>query len=186
MDDMPTHRSGSPLFALPALLVGAVVALLSSAAHAETHLAGQVDAIRMEARDASIEEILSALGAAYGLRFSTITPLNDHIAGTYEGPLLKIVARVLDRFNYVAKTKDGIVEVAVLGAHQTVALPTTLPPAPTTLPPSPAAPPSAAAGFVDPRKPAPIIPPASARIAPDGPPRPLDWEMRTNVANPRH
>ena len=51
-----------------ALLVGAFVTMMAPATHAETRLTGQVDAVRMEVRDASFEEIFDALGASYGLR----------------------------------------------------------------------------------------------------------------------
>jgi hypothetical protein len=177
---MPTYRHNSPSRALPArycaFLVGALVALLSPAVQAETRLTGQADAIRMEARDASIDEVLAALGAAYGLRFRTATPLGGRISGSFEGPLLRIVARVLDRYDYVVKRTGGIVEVAVLGTHQAVPSPAPHPPAAAWAdrPVSPAAQPAARAA-----------PDRAARRVPAGPPALLDWETRTNVANPK-
>jgi hypothetical protein len=60
--------------------------LLATAGHAETQLAGGVDAVRMEARDASIEEVLTAIGASYGLRFRTAVPLGGRTEAAPEPP----------------------------------------------------------------------------------------------------
>jgi hypothetical protein len=124
----------------------------------------------VEVRDASIEEVLTALGASYGLRFRSATPLGGRITGTFEGPLLQVVARMLDRYDYIVKKTDGVIDIAVLGAHGTVASPTNIPPA--RIKPVEAAPPPSPTPSV--RKPA----------AAGAPPAPLDWELRTNVANP--
>jgi hypothetical protein len=198
-----------------AFFVGALVVLSSPATNAETRLTGQVDAIRMEARDASIEDVLAALGATYGLRFSTQTPLGAHITGTFTGPLLKVVAQVLNGYDYVSKSTNGAVEVAVVGAQQAVPSPATLP-APATLPssatlPAPATlPPPATASSVraapavplaffdwerpnnldhsDQSSPTTLPPPAEAtstRAAPTVPLAFFDWEMPKNVAQPR-
>jgi hypothetical protein len=187
-----------------AFLVGALVVLSSPATNAETRLTGQVDAIRMEARDASIEDVLTALGATYGLRFSTQTPLGAHITGTFTGPLLKVVAQVLGGYDYVSKSTNGAVEVAVVGVvGDRQAVPSTLP-AFATLPPPATAPsiraaPAGPLAFFDwetPEKvdhsgqssPATLPPPAAApstRAAAAVPLAFFDWEMPTNVAHPR-
>ena len=202
---MLTRRRNSVLPArYAAFLVGALVVLSSPATNAETRLTGQVDAIRMEARDASIEDVLTALGATYGLRFRTETPLGAHITGTFTGPLVKVVAQVLDGYNYVSKSANGIVEVAVVGARQAVPSPATLP-APATLLPPPAeatstrAAPAVPLAFFDWEKPnnvdhsgqsspTTLPPPAEAtstRAAPAVPLALFDWEMPKNVAQPR-
>ena len=143
-----------------AFLVGALVVLSSPVTNAETRLTGQVDAVRLEARDASIEDVLTALGATYGLRFSTQTPLGAHITGTFTGPLLKVVARVLEGYDYVSKSTNGAVEVAVVGVvgDQAVPSPAT-PPAFATLPPPPR------------------VPSIRAESAPAAPLALFDWEM---------
>jgi hypothetical protein len=105
-----------------------VLALPAAATHAETHLTGGADAVRMEARAAPVEEVLTAMGASYGLRFRSATPLGDSISGTFQGSLPQIVARVLDGYDYIIKTRDGIVEVIVMGSHRgSASSPSTLP-----------------------------------------------------------
>jgi hypothetical protein len=165
---MLTRRRNSVLPArYGAFLVGALVVLSSVATNAETRLTGQVDAIRMEARDASIEDVLTALGATYGLRFRTETSLGAHITGTFTGPLVKVVAQVLNGYDYVSKSTNGAVEVAVVGVvgdRQAVPSPATLP-AFETLPPPATAP--------------------STRAVPAVPLAFFDWEMPKNVDHPR-
>jgi hypothetical protein len=163
---MLTRRRNSMMPArYGAFLVGALVVLSSPATNAETRLTGQVDAIRMEARDASIEDVLSALGATYGLRFSTQTPLGAHITGTFTGPLLKVVAQVLGGYDYVSKSTNGAVEVAVVGVVGDHAVP------------SPATSPSFAT-----LPPPPRVPSIRAESASAAPLALLDWEMPSNVA----
>jgi hypothetical protein len=149
-----------------ALLVGALVVLSSPVTNAEMRLTGQVDAVRMEARDASIEDVLTALGATYGLRFRTATPLGAHITGTFTGPLVKVVARVLEGYDYVSKSTNGTVEVAVVGVvgdRQAVPSPATLPAFATLPPPA-------------------NVPSIRAESGPVAPPALFDWERSSNVA----
>jgi hypothetical protein len=171
---MTTDRRNSPACLVSgqygALLIGTFITVMAPATHAETRLMGQVDAIRIEVRDASLEEVFDALGASYGLRFRSVTPLGGRFSGTFEGPLLQVVARMLDRYDYIVKKTDSVIDIAVLGAHGTVASPTNIPPA-RIKPVEAAAPPSPAPSI---RKPA----AAGASAAP------LDWELRTNVTGP--
>jgi hypothetical protein len=95
-------------------LLGGLVALMAPAI-AETRVEGQVDSIRLEAHDATIQDMLSALSAAYHLRFRSSTPLNGSITGSFEGPLPSVIARVLASYDYVTKSEGGIIEVIVLG-----------------------------------------------------------------------
>jgi len=100
---------------LAALLFGGGVTAFP--AHAEIILEGPANALQIEMHDASIQEVLSALGANYGLRFSSATPLDRSVSGSFNGPLPRLVARLLDRYNYVVKSANGTLEVVVLGAH---------------------------------------------------------------------
>ena len=191
-----------------AFLVGALVVLSSPATNAEMRLTGQVDAVRLEARDATIQDVLTALGATYGLRIRTATPLGAHITGTFTGPLLKVVARVLEGYDYVSKSMNGTVEVAVVGVvgDQAVPSPAT-PPAFATLPPPPRVPsiraesaPAAPLAMFDwempsnvaqaDQKPAtlpppPRVPSIRAESAPAAPLALFEWEMPSNAAHPR-
>jgi hypothetical protein len=105
-------------FAKCAALLSALVALAAPAAHAETRVEGTVDSIRLEAHDASVQEVLTALGANFDLRFRSATPLDRTVSGSLKGPLRGVVARVLDGYDYIGKTGNGTMQVIVLGLQQ--------------------------------------------------------------------
>ena len=113
-----------------ALPVGAVLAALHcSCVHAEVRVEGDARAVRIEARDATVAEIFAALSERFALR-SRGTPVSGNITATFEGPLRRVVARVLAGFNYIiADHRDGL-EVIVLstGAPYAVVPPTIAPP----------------------------------------------------------
>ena len=100
---------------LAALVFGSTVAAFP--AHAEIILEGPANALQIEMHDTSVQEVLLVLGANYGLRFSSATPLDRSVSGSFNGPLPRLVARLLDRYNYVVKSANGTLEVVVLGAH---------------------------------------------------------------------
>ena len=74
---------------------------------------GPVEDIRLEARDATVEEILAALRARFELHYRGTT-LNRRITATYEGSLRKILLHVLDGYDYVIGPMGSNIEVIVL------------------------------------------------------------------------
>ena len=100
---------------LAALLFGGAVTAFP--AHAEIILEGPANALQIEMHDASVQEVLLVLGANYGLRFSSAAPLDRSVSGSFNGPLPRLVARLLDRYNYVVKSANGTLDVVVLGAR---------------------------------------------------------------------
>src|ERR1035441_4620638 len=95
-------------------IVGAFLALFQShPLWAEVRVQGPVEDIRLEARDATVEEILAALRARFELHYRGTT-LNRRVTANYEGPLRRILARVLDGYDYVVKTNGANIEVIVL------------------------------------------------------------------------
>ena len=100
---------------LAALLFGGAVTAFP--AHAEIILEGPANALQIEMRDTSVQEVLLVLGANYGLRFSSAAPLDRSVSGSFNGSLPRLVARLLDRYNYIVKSANGTLEVVVLGAR---------------------------------------------------------------------
>jgi hypothetical protein len=100
---------------LAALLFGGAVTAFP--AHAEIIVEGPANALQIEMRDTSVQEVLVVLGAHYGLRFSSAAPLDRSVSGSFNGPLPRLVARLLDRYNYIVKSANGTLEVVVLGAR---------------------------------------------------------------------
>jgi hypothetical protein len=112
-----------PLRVISGALVLALVQALPCAGQAETRVEGPADALTVEARAASIQEVLAALGAAYGVQIHGSTGLDAVIDGTYEGSLQRVIGRLLAGFNYVAKSSAGNLDVTILSAPNGAASP---------------------------------------------------------------
>src|SRR5262249_46972634 len=91
---------------------------------------GSASKIRLQARDASIADILAALGERFALRYRG-TPEGGGMTTTVEGPLRRVVARLLDGYNYVIHSRGDELEGIVLrtGSPYAVAAPMFAPPA---------------------------------------------------------
>lgn len=79
--------------------------------------------MRLELHDASIDEVFAALGARFGLRYRGSAALSHQLTGIYEGSLRRVVARVLEGYNFIVKTSAGSIEVVVLDPARREAIP---------------------------------------------------------------
>ncbi len=107
---------------LPIALVAAGLAIPGGAdagSVAVTTKAGQ--AVKVEAEDASIDEIMARLGATYGFAIdrrgsSDAAPL---VSGHYEGTLRQVLARLLGNENHMIQhssvAKQGIARIVLYG-----------------------------------------------------------------------
>jgi len=103
-----------------AALVTAVVAILPAySARAEVRVTGTAEAVRIEARDATVADVLSALGAGVGLQYRSGAPLERQVSGTFAGSLRRVLARVLEGYDFVLKERSGTPEVVIIGAAKT-------------------------------------------------------------------
>jgi hypothetical protein len=111
-------------------IAGVLLAVLfCNCVRAEILVQGDAGDVRVEARDATVADILAALRERFALRYRG-TPASTGITATFEGPLRRVVARVLTGYNYViADHRDGL-EVIVLstGSPYAVVPPTIAPP----------------------------------------------------------
>ncbi len=98
---------------VPAILLAAL--LHAQSVRAEVRIAGVADAVRVDARDAPIEEVLAALGQSFGLRYRSTASLDRKVTETYEGSLPRVVRRLLEGYDFILKTQSGTVEVVVIG-----------------------------------------------------------------------
>ncbi len=113
-------------------LVAALALALPHAAHAEVHVEGNPAAVHVTARGDSIGDVLSALGVAFNLRHRSAIELDAAANPTYAGPIERVIANLLDGFNYAVKTSQGTTtEIIVFGRRGEVAIP---PPAPKPAP----------------------------------------------------
>lgn len=102
-------RRGS-IFAVALLFVWGVPAK----ADAKVAVTGNVDAVRVQARDASTAEVFIALNRAFGLQYRASIVLNQPINGTFEGSLSQVLSRLLDRYNFVVINEPHNFQVLVL------------------------------------------------------------------------
>jgi hypothetical protein len=82
---------------------------------AEIQVSGSVDAITIEARDTSVDDILAALSRAFDMDYRSSIDLDKRLYGTYVGPLSQVVTRILQGYNFVLKNNNGSISVAVVG-----------------------------------------------------------------------
>jgi len=138
----------------------AAIALLSvvvTPALAAVEVRGQQGDLQVEAKNASLREILDALSAKFALTYKIPPTLRRVVTGRYSGTLQQVLRRVLDGSDFIVKASDDRIEVVVLGVSQATAV-AAIEQAP---PPRPA--PVAANGF--PSKP----PPLNSYLSGNGP-----------------
>jgi hypothetical protein len=118
---VPVRTIRSPNFgARAAILLGVALAIATTpiattSAVAELRVRGSAEAVRIEARDTSVAEILSALSHTLNMHYQSSANLDKRLSGTYSGPLSRVLARVLDGYNFVLKTDNGSIALTVLG-----------------------------------------------------------------------
>jgi hypothetical protein len=128
------------------LLTIALTALHASSARAEVRVAGELKAVQLEARDASVEDVMAALAASFGLQYRGTAALERRITGTYRGSLQHVLRRLLDGYDFIMKTNLDDVDVTVLSGGkpgEARAAMTPLPPMMAPAAPPPTRPPTA-------------------------------------------
>jgi hypothetical protein len=102
---------------LPAvcIVIAAVIGSTVTPVRADVRVGGTPDAVRIEMRNASVEETLGALRSAFGVHYRSDIGLEKQLSGTYQGPLQAVVTRVLDGYSFVVKSSGGSLEITVLG-----------------------------------------------------------------------
>ena len=115
-----------------ALLIagGVIAALHCDCVRAEVSVQGEARDVRVEARDATVAEILAALGERFAVRYHG-TAGSGAVNGTFEGPLRRVVARVIEGYNYVIQARGNGLDVYVLSTQSRYAVP-----APVSAPPT--------------------------------------------------
>lgn len=114
-DAMPS-RSPAPMRRLIglALVSTALLAAGNGAACAQVQVSGRTDAVRIEAADATLREVLDALSASFNLNYRSDDALDNRMTGTFGGPLPRVTARVLDGYDYAMKIMPQGIDVLVL------------------------------------------------------------------------
>jgi len=106
---------GRRRLALAVLSVAVALGTSATCARSEVNVDGDGSVVRLEASNAPLSEVLSALEGAFPIRHRTSVPLDQSISGTYRGPLRHVLSRLLDGFSYyVVDTAEGRMDVTVL------------------------------------------------------------------------
>jgi hypothetical protein len=82
---------------------------------------GSPEAVRIEARDTPVEEILAALSRAFGMHYQLLANLDKRVSGTFVGPLPRVLTRILDGYNFILKTDNGSIALTVVGTPNAAA-----------------------------------------------------------------
>ena len=142
----PLFRTPGPLGLMSSILLATFVQVLSTSVRAEIQVTGGSEAITVEAKEASVEELLIALKKAYGLQYGSSANLSRSVSGTFAGSLQQVVSRMLSLqgYDFIAETSAQGVIVAVYGKStaplSTVAVAPQAAPVPKQPPPLPSRP----------------------------------------------
>jgi hypothetical protein len=96
-------------------------------AGAEVRIEGNAAAVHVSTSQDTIADVLSALCAAFKLRYRTAVPLNATTDLTYSGSLRQVIAGILGGYNYLVKVDQETTEIIVLGSRGQIAIPSTTP-----------------------------------------------------------
>jgi hypothetical protein len=113
----------SPSFsAWAAIVIGAALTFGPTLAFADAQVRGNPSAVSVEAKDASVEEILVALTNTFDVHFRSSANLEKRLTGNYEGTLQQVVTHVLRGYNFVVKSGEKGIEITLLGNGKTIAV----------------------------------------------------------------
>jgi hypothetical protein len=87
----------------------------AGAAGPSLRVQGDATAVRLDARQVTVRQALDALAASFNISYRTSTALDEVLSGSYAGPLGRVIARILDGYNYAIRRENGEVEVMVFG-----------------------------------------------------------------------
>jgi hypothetical protein len=91
--------------------------LAPAAARAEFQIEGDVTQLRLEASQTPIGELFSALSAVYGVQISATVLPDLRVTGIYTGSLQRVVAQLLERYDYVLAVSPEKIQVSFLGVR---------------------------------------------------------------------
>ena len=120
-----SHANLVAAFGAFAVSTATTVAAAPKSALGEVRVSGTPSAVRVEARQASIVEVLRALGTSFKLRYSATEAIDGAVSGTFYGPLPSVVGRILDLDgkNYFMQGPVDDLQVQILTTRVPVAQP---------------------------------------------------------------
>ena len=101
--------------AAAAVALGTLAACGGGAAHAQVRAEGRPDVVHLEVSGAPLGDVLEVLQTKFNLRYRTSDALDQPVTGTFNGPLQRITARLLEGYDFAMKVTPEGVDVLVLG-----------------------------------------------------------------------
>jgi hypothetical protein len=98
-----------------ALVAGLAATTVTAIAAAQ--VSGSPQNVSVDAQNSSLKDILSALGKQFNVHYQSTANLDKQLSGTYEGSLRRVVARLLEGYNFIITTNQDMIEVTVLGTQ---------------------------------------------------------------------
>lgn len=99
------------------VIVSTIVLTFGRTALAEVKIAGRPDAVHLEVHDASLHDVLAALQEHFNLRYRTTLALEAQMTGVFDGPLRRVVARLLSGHDYAMQVTADSLDVLVLSSQ---------------------------------------------------------------------
>jgi hypothetical protein len=100
-------------------MLGVGLAAAPTSVLAEAQVRGNPEAVTIEAKNTSVQEILTALSGTFDLHYRSSANLDMRLTGNYQGSLQKVMKRVLDGYSYFAKIGDDGINLTVLDTPRT-------------------------------------------------------------------
>jgi hypothetical protein len=100
-------------FVLPLVLLG-LLAGSGNQAFGEVLVEGQPEAVHIDARDVPLREVLDALSAKFNFQYRSNDALDTRMTGTFNGPLPRVTARILDGYDFAASIAAQNIDVLIL------------------------------------------------------------------------
>lgn len=119
--DRNTARSRSSWLSCLLLTLAIASDLLpggATPAHAQLRVEGERDAVHIEASDVPLGEILEALQKKFGLRYRREGALDNRLTGTFNGPLQRVAARIIDGYDFAMKVTPQGIELLLLAEQK--------------------------------------------------------------------
>ena len=141
---MPSFGSRSSLPRTGVLAI-ALLACHSLPAPAQVKVEGSADAVRIEATNAPLRDVLGALQARFGLRYRSNDALDAERTAKLRAPLRRVLAQLLEGYDFVIAVTPAGIDVLILQQNAAANVSTArISPAQAPLPTAPVTPPGQA------------------------------------------
>lgn len=107
------------------ILAITLLACHNAPALAQIRIDGPADAVRIDVIDAPLHDVLGALQARFGLRYRSNDALDTMRTAKLNAPLRRVVARLLEGYDFVIAVTPGGIDVLILqqSAATNIAMP---------------------------------------------------------------